>query len=122
MILYRTIFFSIFFIVLMAVAQSSDARELPDSIQQFADAQQEQILIQGFKARRAISYKLKDDFEEQRVAFIESQMGSIEEQGRTALASIQEDLDLRKPKEMVAGMQPVRTEAADWPTIAASAR
>lgn len=122
MSLYRTIIISIFFIGLMAAARSSDARELPDSIQQFADAQQEQILIQGFQARRAISYKLKNDFESQRVAFIESQLRGIEAQGERALASIKEDLELRGPEGMVAGTRPIGTEAHDWPAIAASAR
>lgn len=119
---YRTVITSIFAIGLAAAVQSTDARELPDSIQQFADAQQEQILIQGFEARRAISYKLKDDFAEQRVAFIESQLRGIEAQGERALASIKEDLDLRKPDGMVAGTRPIRTEAVDWPVVAASTR
>lgn len=113
---------SIFFIGLAAAIQTAGARELPDSIQQFADAQQTQILIQGYEARRAIAYKLKADAAVQRVAFIESQMRGIEQQGRAALASIKEDLGLRKPEGMVAMTLPERMDAHDWPTIAASTR
>jgi hypothetical protein len=122
MILYRTIITSIFAIGLAAAMQTTSARELPDSIQQFADAQQEQILIQGFQARRAISYKLKDDFAEQRVAFIKSQMRSIEQQGERALVAIKEDLDFRGTEGMVAVTLPKRMDAHDWPTVAASTR
>ncbi len=122
MSIYRTIITSIFFIGLAAAVQTTDARELPDSIQRFADAQQEQILIQGYEARRAIAWKLKDDFAEQRVAFIESQLRGIEQQGERALASIKEDLGLRKPEGMVAVTLPERMDAPDWPAVAASTR
>lgn len=118
----RTIITSIFFIALASAVQTSQARELPDSIQQFADAQQEQILIQGWNAQRAIAYKLKADAEVQRMAFIQSQMQGIEAQGRTALASIKEDLGLVKSDGMVAGTLPSRMDVADWPTVAASTR
>ncbi len=119
---HRTIITSIFAIGLAAAFQTANARELPDSIQQFADAQQLEILVQGFEAQRAIAYKLKDDFAEQRVAFIESQMRSIEQQGERALASIKEDLGLRGPEGLVAVTLPKRLDAHDWPTVAASTR
>lgn len=160
---YRTVITSILFIGLASAAQTTSARELPDSIQQFAEAQQQQILIQGYEARRAIAWTLKDRFAEQRVAFIESQLHGIQEQGERALASIRNDFESyelaqwtpvtrtrvsftqeqgqdigtqgRKALEAiksdvrlvgldhpVAGKQPGRLEAANWPTVAANTR
>lgn len=88
----RTIITSIFFIGLAAAVQTTSARELPESIEAFAEAQQQQILIQGYEARRAISWKLKADFEAERVAYIQSQLRGIEQQGEFALASIRQDI------------------------------
>lgn len=89
----RTIITSIFAVGLAAAVQTTNARELPESIQQFAEAQQQQILVQGYEARRAIAWTLKNDFEAERVAFIESQLRGIHEQGERALASIQNDFE-----------------------------
>lgn len=118
----RTIITGIFAIGLAAAVQTTSAGELPDSVEAFAEAQQQQILIQGYEAQGAIAWTLKHEFAEQRVAFIESQLRGIEAQGERALASIREDLGLRAPEGMVAGTRPIGTEAHDWPAIAASAR
>lgn len=95
---------------LASAMQASKARELPDEIEQFAAKQYEQIRVQGMDARQAILNKLREDYEVQEVAFVESQRRSILNQGRTALASIQEDfrgnqiagLEVKEPGNFVA--------------------
>jgi|GEM_PF-3112605 len=76
---------------LASAMQASKARELPDEIERFAAEQYEQIRVQGTDARQAILKKLRTDYEAQEIAFMESQGRSILGQGRTALASIQEN-------------------------------
>lgn len=77
---------------LACAVDPSESRELPEDIREFAAQEHQEILAQGREARRAISYKLQADFESQRVAFMESQGRSIIEQGRAALASIENEL------------------------------
>lgn len=120
---HQTIISSIVVLGLAAAAQTGNARELPDSLKQFAEQQHQQIVVQGWEARRAISKDITvvmgAELKAARIAFIESQGRSIVEQGRQALASIREDLDPARNGGLVAGTLPSRTETADWPQVAA---
>lgn len=77
---------------LACAVQTSKSRELPESIEQFAAEQHQQILLQGMEARQAIRYKLKEDYQSHRIAFMESQGRFILGQGEIALASMMEDI------------------------------
>lgn len=89
-----------------AAMQAAQAGELPDSVQEFAAEQQQEILLQGQMAHEEIRREVRKDLESERVAFIESQMRDIEAQGAVALAEIQQDLDLIRLEADLARLPP----------------
>lgn len=92
----RKVITSLFALGLAAAVQTGDARELPENLKQFAEQQHQQIVVQGWEARKAISEDITvvmgKELKEARIAFMESQGRSILEQGERALASIKDDM------------------------------
>lgn len=89
-----------------AAVQVAQARELPESIQEFAAEQQQIIVLQGQVAREQIQREIGKELQSDRVAFIESQMRDIEAQGAVALAEIKQDLDVIRFEGVLARLLP----------------
>lgn len=89
-----------------AAMQAAPARELPESVREFAVDQQQEILLQGRIAHEQIRRGIRKDVEYDRMAFVESQMRDIEAQGAVALAEIKQDLDLIRFEGVLARLVP----------------
>lgn len=89
-----------------AAMQVAQARDLPESVREFAAEQQQIIMLQGQIAREQIQREIGKELESERVAFIESQMRDIEAQGAIALAEIKQDLSLIRFEGVLARLPP----------------